>query len=403
MKLAMRWFGAEHDTIPLAHIRQVPGVVGVVTTLYGSLPGQVWERDAIRHMKAQVKVHGLEVCGIESVNVHDAIKAGLPERDMYIDRYIRTLEHLGEEGIDLVCYNFMPVFDFTRTELKHMREDGATVFAYDQALVDTLDPQRMNEYMSRIAQGFVMPGWEPERVTKLQRLFQLYSQVDAQKLFDNLVYFLQALMPVCRRYGIRMAIHPDDPPWSVFGLPRIVGDAQGLSRIVAAVDDPHNGITLCTGSLGANPHNDLPPSSAGYKDASTLPMCAMCATPRPVCLRSAPTCPGMGRWTCTPSYRRSTRAGLMASSGRIMAAISLVSKPCPAMGCMTAPSAAAICQACGRRYKSRHRVRGKTHRMQIAPTHASAGARLLGAWNGHPNSACRYRPRCRHPRTGCGR
>jgi len=258
MKLAMRWFGAEHDTIPLAHIRQVPGVVGVVTTLYGSLPGQVWERDAIRHMKAQVKVHGLEVCGIESVNVHDAIKAGLPERDMYIDRYIRTLEHLGEEGIDLVCYNFMPVFDFTRTELKHMREDGATVFAYDQALVDTLDPQRMNEYMSRIAQGFVMPGWEPERVTKLQRLFQLYSQVDAQKLFDNLVYFLQALMPVCRRYGIRMAIHPDDPPWSVFGLPRIVGDAQGLSRIVAAVDDPHNGITLCTGSLGANPHNDLP-------------------------------------------------------------------------------------------------------------------------------------------------
>ena len=96
MKLAMRWFGAEHDTIPLAHIRQVPGVVGVVTTLYGSLPGQVWERDAIRHMKAQVKVHGLEVCGIESVNVHDAIKAGLPERDMYIDRYIQTLEHLGE-------------------------------------------------------------------------------------------------------------------------------------------------------------------------------------------------------------------------------------------------------------------------------------------------------------------
>ena len=257
MKLAMRWFGAEHDTIPLAHIRQVPGVVGVVTTLYGSLPGQVWERDAIRHMKAQVKVHGLEVCGIESVNVHDAIKAGLPERDMYIDRYIRTLEHLGEEGIDLVCYNFMPVFDFTRTELKHMREDGATVFAYDQALVDTLDPQRMNEYMSRIAQGFVMPGWEPERVTKLQRLFQLYSQVDAKKLFDNLVYFLQALMPVCRRYGIRMAIHPDDPPWSVFGLPRIVGDAQGLSRIVAAVDDPHNGVTLCTGSLGANPNNDL--------------------------------------------------------------------------------------------------------------------------------------------------
>lgn len=258
MKLAMRWFGAQHDTVPLAYIRQVPGVKGVVTTLYGTLPGEVWPREAIRDMKAQVQAHGLEVCGIESVNVHDAIKAGLPERDLYIERYIQTLKHLGEEGIDLVCYNFMPVFDFTRTELKHMREDGATVFAYDQALVDTLNPQRMNEYMARIAQGFVMPGWEPERVAELQRLFDLYSQVDEHKLFANLVYFLQALMPVCRRYGIRMAIHPDDPPWPVFGLPRIVGGAAGLGRIVAAVDDPHNGVTLCTGSLGANPQNDVP-------------------------------------------------------------------------------------------------------------------------------------------------
>ncbi len=258
MKLAMRWFGAQHDTIPLKYIRQVPGVQGVVTTLYGSLPGEVWERDAIRRMKQEVEAHGLQICGIESVNVHDAIKAGLKERDMYIERYTQTLTSLGEEGIDLVCYNFMPVFDFTRTELSHLREDGATVFAYDQAIIDTLDPQRMNDYMTRISQGFVMPGWEPERVAELRRLFDLYSAVDEDQLFENLVYFLKALMPVCRRYGIRMAIHPDDPPWPVFGLPRIVGGAEGLGRIVRAVDDPHNGVTLCTGSLGANPDNDIP-------------------------------------------------------------------------------------------------------------------------------------------------
>lgn len=257
MKLAMRWFGEKHDTIPLNYLRQVPGLTGVVTTLYGTLPGQVWERAAIREMKDKVEAQGLKVCGIESVNVHDAIKAGLPGRDQYIENYIETLARLGAAGIDLVCYNFMPVFDFTRTELRHLRADGATVFAYDQALVDQLDPSRMNEYMERLSQGFVMPGWEKERVAALQQLFEIYRDVDAEALFHNLVYFLEALMPVCRKAGIRMAIHPDDPPWQVFGLPRIVGGLTGIRRILEAVDDPHNGVTLCTGSLGASRDNDI--------------------------------------------------------------------------------------------------------------------------------------------------
>lgn len=258
MKLAMRWFGEQHDTIPLSYLRQVPGLNGVVTTLYGTLPGQVWEREAIRAMKEGVEAQGLEVCGIESVNVHDAIKAGLKERDQYIENYIKTLERLGQAGITLVCYNFMPVFDFTRTELHHIRKDGSTVLAYDQALIDQLDPQRMNEYMERLSQGFVLPGWEPERIALLQHLFELYQGVDSETLFSNLIYFLEALMPVCRKYDIKMAIHPDDPPWQVFGLPRIVGGLEGIRRILNAVDDPHNGVTLCTGSLGANPENDIP-------------------------------------------------------------------------------------------------------------------------------------------------
>ena len=258
MKLGMRWFGTGHDTVPLKYIRQVPGVEGVITTLYDTLPGEVWQREAIRALKDVVAASGLRVLGIESVNVHDAIKAGLDERDMYIDRYIQTLSRLGEEGIDLVCYNFMPVFDFTRSDLHKKREDDSYVFAYDQALIDRIDPENMNEYMAGISGGYVMPGWEPERVGELKRLFKLYEGIDDRALFDNLVYFLKALMPVCRRYGIRMALHPDDPAWPVFGLPRIAGGKEGFLRILEAADDEHNGVTLCTGSLGSNPENDIP-------------------------------------------------------------------------------------------------------------------------------------------------
>lgn len=258
MKLGMRWFGTGYDTVPLKYIRQVPGLKGVITTLYGTLPGDVWERDAIRALKDEVETAGLGILGIESVNVHDAIKAGLPERDMYIERYIRTLSRLGEQGIDLVCYNFMPVFDFTRSDLHKLREDGSFVFAYDQALIDRISPANMNDYMAGISDGYVMPGWEPERVGALKRLFKLYDGIDHGKLFDNLVYFLSALMPVCRKYGIRMAIHPDDPAWPVFGLPRIAGGKEGLLRILRAVDDEHSGVTLCTGSLASNPGNDIP-------------------------------------------------------------------------------------------------------------------------------------------------
>jgi len=256
--MTMRWFGKAYDTVSLQNIRQVPGVTGVITTLYGKLPGQVWERDEIRALKAEVESAGLNLSGIESVNIHDAIKTGAPQRDEYIENYITTLARLGEEGISLVCYNFMPVFDWTRTDLAKLRSDGSTTLSYDQSVIDTIDPNDMTSLMERQAKGFALAGWEPERLAKLKELFEMYKDVDEEKLFQNYKYFIEKIMPACTKYNIKMAIHPDDPAWPVFNLPRIVTNQEKLLRIISASDNERHGVTLCTGSLGTNLANDIP-------------------------------------------------------------------------------------------------------------------------------------------------
>ena len=258
MEMTLRWYGSRFDSVTLQQIRQIPGVTGVITTLYDTAPGDLWEQERIHALKEEVEASGLHISGIESVNIHDAIKIGLPERDRYIENYIRTLENLGKEDIHMVCYNFMPVFDWTRTELASVRPDGSTVLAYSQKAIDALDPEKMFDSISGDSNGYVMPGWEPERMAKIKELFTLYKDVDEEKLFSNLKYFLEAIMPVCNRYDIRMAIHPDDPAWSVFGLPRIITCLPNLERMMKMVDDPHNGVTFCAGSYGTNPENDLP-------------------------------------------------------------------------------------------------------------------------------------------------
>ncbi len=258
MKMTFRWFGTGHDPIPLAHIRQIPGCVGVITTLYDKQPGETWERDRIRALKKDAADNGLEISGIESVNVSDAIKAALSDRDRDIETYIKTLDMLGSEGIRMVCYNFMPVFDWTRSELARPRSDGSSVLAYDQERIDGIDPETMLADMDSASNGFMLPGWEPERMARIKELFQLYRDVDSERLLENLAYFLRAIMPVCDKWGIDMAIHPDDPAWPVFGLPRIVTGKESIHRLLKAVDNPHNGVTLCTGSLGSNPANDIP-------------------------------------------------------------------------------------------------------------------------------------------------
>ncbi len=258
MEMTLRWYGNKFDTVTLEQIRQIPGVSGVITTLYDTRPGEVWPRERIRALKEEVETAGLHISGIESVNVHDAIKVGSSDRDRYIANYIETLENLGKEDIHLVCYNFMPVFDWTRTELARKRPDGSTVLAYTQAAVDALDPEKMFDSIAGEMNGSVMPGWEPERMARVKELFALYKDVDDEKLFSNLVYFLGQIMPVCGKYNIKMAIHPDDPAWSVFGLPRIIINKENILRLMRAVDDVHNGVTFCSGSYGTNLANDLP-------------------------------------------------------------------------------------------------------------------------------------------------
>ena len=258
MQMTLRWYGSKYDTVTLKQIRQIPGVTGVISTLYDTAPGEVWEMEDILALKAEIEAAGLQLAGIESVNIHDAIKIGSPDREQYIDNYITTLERLGQAGIHMVFYNFMPVFDWTRTELARMRPDGSTVLAYNQAAVDAIDPAKMFESIAGDMNGTVMPGWEPERMAHVKELFEMYKDVDDEKLFANLKYFLERIMPTCDKYDINMAIHPDDPAWSVFGLPRIIINKQNILRMMKMVDNPHNGVTFCSGSYGTNLENDLP-------------------------------------------------------------------------------------------------------------------------------------------------
>ena len=258
MQMTMRWYGSGHDTVTLKQIRQTAYVKGVITTLYDKMPGELWTFDEILAMKREVEDAGLALAGIESVNVSDAIKTASPDRDRDIDSYIQTLENLGKADVHMVCYNFMPVFDWTRTELARMRADGSTVLAYNQRAVDAISPERMFESIAGEMNGTVMPGWEPERMAKVKELFELYSGIDDDTLFANLKYFLEAIMPVCDKYDINMAIHPDDPAWSVFGLPRIIISKENILRMMKMVDNPHNGVTFCTGSYGTSLKNNLP-------------------------------------------------------------------------------------------------------------------------------------------------
>ena len=193
MEMTLRWYGSKFDTVTLEQIRQIPGVTGVISTLYDTQPGELWTQERIHELKSEVEASGLRLSGIESVNVSDAIKAATPDRDKDIDTYIKTLENLGKEDIHMVCYNFMPVFDWTRTELARVKADGSTCMAYKQSAVDAINPESMFETIAGDMNGTVMPGWEPERMAHVKELFDLYSGIDEDKLLENLQYFHQQI------------------------------------------------------------------------------------------------------------------------------------------------------------------------------------------------------------------
>ena len=246
MKMTFRWYG-EKDSIPLSYIRQIPGMSGVVTAVYDVPVGEVWEMDKILRLKSLCDEKGLEMEVIESVPVHEDIKLGLPTRDRYIANYATTIRNLGKAGVKCICYNFMPVFDWLRTNLHTEAEDGSNALSYNHEELMSLDPHNLH-----------LPGWDESYTSEeLNSLLDAYSGMSHEQLFENLVYFLNGIMPACNETGINMAIHPDDPPWDMFGLPRIITGMNSYDKLFAAVPNVHNGITLCTGSLGAGRDNDM--------------------------------------------------------------------------------------------------------------------------------------------------
>ncbi|AJK48747.1 mannonate dehydratase [Burkholderia plantarii] len=245
--MSFRWYG-DTDPVPLQYIRQIPGVTQIVSAVYDEPVGEVWPLAKIEALKAKIEAAGLRFEVVESVPVHEDIKLGKPTRDRLIANYQQTLRHLAAAGIQVVCYNFMPVFDWTRTELAKTLEDGSTCLAFSTEEVERIDP----------GQGISLPGWDSSyRPEELKALLAEYREIDEARLWANLETFLKAIVPVAAECGIRMAIHPDDPPRPIFGLPRIVKNRDDLARILQAVDHPANGLTLCSGSLGAGPQNDV--------------------------------------------------------------------------------------------------------------------------------------------------
>ncbi len=256
--MTFRWYGERDDKITLQQIQQIPGMQGIVGALFDIPVGQVWPMDKILRLKSQIETYGLVFETVESVNVHEDIKLGRVSRDQYIENYNTTLRNLDKAGVNVVCYNFMPIFDWTRTDLAKPLYDGSTALSYDFHVIKDKDPIALAKEIEENSNGFLLPGWEPDRLKELRHLFELYSDVDEEMLFANLAYFLKAVVPVAEECGIKMAIHPDDPPYSVFGLPRIVTSKKNLDRIVSMVDSASNALTICSGSLGASLENDIP-------------------------------------------------------------------------------------------------------------------------------------------------
>lgn len=289
MEKTWRWFGKK-DKITLSMLRQI-GVEGIVTALHDVPNGEIWTVEAINDLKLYIESYGMRWSVVESLPVCEAIKYAGPERDQLIENYKVSLANLGKCGVKTVCYNFMPVIDWVRTDLQHPWPDGSSSLYYDRvrfAYFDTRILQRegaekdyTEEELRKVAeldkviteaekdelvdaiivktQGFVngnIREGDKNPVAIFKRLLSLYDGIDRDALRENMRYFLSAIMPVCEEYGVNMCVHPDDPPFQILGLPRIVTNEEDIDWFLRAVDNPHNGLTFCAGSLSAGEHND---------------------------------------------------------------------------------------------------------------------------------------------------
>jgi mannonate dehydratase len=258
MKMIIRWFSGGDDSVTLRQIRQIPGVTGVATMISDIPVGETWPLERLEALRDEVQETGLELEVIESVNIHEDIKKGLPTRDRYIENYCKTIENLSKIGVKCLCYNFMPVMDWARSSLAYPLEDGSTALAYDHEAVLKMHPSLIAEEMLSNSKGYSLPGWEPERMELISADIDFYQNMPADQYWANLKYFLDAVIPCAERYDVKMAIHPDDPPFSIFGLPKIINNAENIRRFISLNSSPYNGLTFCTGSIGADLHNDVP-------------------------------------------------------------------------------------------------------------------------------------------------
>ena len=246
--MTFRWYGKD-DPVTLEKIRQIPGVTGIVSAIYDIPVGEVWPLERIKELKHEVESAGLELSVIESVPVHEDIKMGCGDRDRYIKNYCETLRNLAKAGIDCVCYNFMPVFDWTRSELDHELEDGSNALIYREETVRAMNP---------LTGDLSLPGWDASYTKEdMRALLEAYKNISEEDLWNNLAYFLKSVIKTAEEVRVKMAIHPDDPPWSIFGLPRIITNSENIRRFLKLYDSPYNGLTLCSGSLGSDPNNDI--------------------------------------------------------------------------------------------------------------------------------------------------
>ena len=249
MKMTFRWYGKD-DPVTLEKIRQIPGVTGIVSAIYDIPVGEAWSYERILDLKREVEATGLELSVIESVPVHEDIKLGSGNRDLYIENYCITLQNLAKAGIDCVCYNFMPVFDWTRSDLAYQLPDGSNALIYNDETVQNMNP---------LTGDLSLPGWDASYTKDdMRALLEQYRHVSEEDLWANLKYFLDRVIKVAEEVRVKMAIHPDDPPWSIFGLPRIITNKYNIQRFLKLYDSPYNGLTLCSGSLGVSPENDIP-------------------------------------------------------------------------------------------------------------------------------------------------
>ncbi len=286
-----RWYG-EHDPVSLSDIEQA-GAYGIVHALHHIPVGEVWERGEIRKQQELIewdneknKPRNLKWVVVESLNIHEAIKKGLPERDELIEYYKISLKNLSECGINIVCYNFMPVLDWTRTSLNYEYKDGSRALRYDAVALAAFDlfilnrEQAVHDHSVEIqakAKKYYESLSEDEKkalthnvlqgvpgtgdvftIEEFKSYLKGYDGITEEKLRENLSYFLEQVIPTAEEYGIKLCCHPDDPPASIFGLPRVVSTESDLKRLVESVPSPSNGITYCTGSLGPKKTNDLP-------------------------------------------------------------------------------------------------------------------------------------------------